>query len=113
MFAIKIHNQKKNRTHEFNRTISNIVNYIFEKLSLTNVKITSDDACVEIVSGIETETCSGQIIAELLIKKTIVINTDDLKDREKLDKYITEIKNFCEQAKSIEELKYIPIEMRR
>ena len=50
--------------------------------------------------------------AELVIRKKIVINTSDLHDRSKLDKYMFEIKQFCEKASDVEDVKYIPINYR-
>jgi predicted esterase YcpF (UPF0227 family) len=112
MFSVKIFNDKKNRTSEFDKTISNIVSYIFEKLHYDNTRVVSDDSCIEIVSGKEETINSDQVVVELLIRKNILINNSDFKDRAELDRYLTKIRHFCDQAKEIEELQYIPINMR-
>ena len=112
MLAIKIHQLKKDRTLEFEKTIKNISSYIGNKLMLGGLKFLSDDHCVEIISGQERGGSEEQIVAELVIRKTIVINKSDIDSKEKLDEYISNIKHFCDHAKTIEDLKYIPIEMR-
>lgn len=112
MFSIKILGKKEKRNQEFNKTIKNVINYISTKLNFYDAKIISDNSCIEIISGKEIEADNNEILVELLIRKNIVIKLDDFQDRSKLDEYISEIKHFCEQAKIIEEQKYIPINMR-
>lgn len=113
MFAVKVYNKKQNRSLEFNKTISGIISYIFEKLDSNYTRVISDDSSVEVISGQENPPCSDKIVVELLIKKTIVINNEDLEDRSKLDRHLTMIRNFCDQAKNVEEMKYLPINMRQ
>lgn len=110
MFSIKILNQK-NKTAESIRTIKNIVSFVLEKVALGKVSVLSDDLGTEIVTGVEDVKKDGVVI-ELMIKKYIVINNEDFSDRESLNKHLTKIKHFCEQAKEIEDLKYLPINMR-
>ena len=108
MFAVKIFNQKDNRTGKFKKTTNNIMEYITGRLN-QQAKLISDDDCIEIVSGsnnISPEE-NNNIVAELTIRKTVVINNAEFNDKDKLDRYITEIKHFCEQAKNIEEVKYL------
>jgi hypothetical protein len=113
MLAVKIHQRKDDRTGEFEKTVKNISGYIRDKLRLTGFKFLSDDHCVEIISGQENPGGKDQIVAELVIRKTIVINKSDIDSKEELDKYIADIKHFCDQAKAIEEGKaYTPIHMR-
>lgn len=111
MFSIKIFNKKEDRTVTFSKTINNVVSYIFNNLNFNEPKVLSDNSCIEIVSGKELTEGDG-VIVELLIRKHIVINNQDFNDREALDRHIAKIKHFCEQAKSIEDLKYLPINMR-
>lgn len=113
MLAVKIYNEKSNRTEIFKKTIKNLIGHIYGKLSFKDVKVISDDDCIEIVSGNQKQVGEGQIVAELLIKKNIVINIEDFKDRAELDKFISQIKNFCDNAKSIEDSKYLDIDLRR
>ena len=110
MFSVKFSGGTKN--DEFKRTINNIVGYIFDKLNFDNPKMISDSSSTEIVSGSEISDIEDGVIVELLIRKHIVINTDDFNNKSQLDRHISRIKHFCEQAKSIEDLKYLPINMR-
>jgi len=111
MFSVKIFNKKEDRTTEFRKTIDNLTSYILNKLNFEDTKIISDSSCIEIVSGKEIPDDEG-VVVELLIRKRIVINNQDFNNREELDKHISEIKHFCTQAKNIEELIYLPINMR-
>ena len=107
MFAVKIFNKKEDRTKNFNKTISNIANFIKTTLS-EQLSVISDSSSFEIVSG-SSEIQDGDIVTELLIKKTIILKKEDFEDRVKLDKYIKDIKNFCTQASHIKNNKYYPI----
>lgn len=104
MFSAKIFNDKENRTDLFNQTINNLVSYVFEKFNSKNAKVISDNTCIEIASGKEVSASPDQIIVELLIRKNIIINNSDFKDKAKLEKHLSEIRHFCDQAQSIEEL---------
>ena len=112
MLAVKIHQDKDDRNAEFDRTIENISGHIYNKLSPNEVKVLSDNYCIEIISGKGTLPGNNEIVAELVIRKTIVINKDDINDKESLDRFVTNIKHFCNQAKEIEESTYLPIHMR-
>jgi len=111
MFSVKIFNNKKRRNSIFNHSILNIISFIKESLN-KNIKIISDNNCIEVFSKDDDACDNGDIVAELLIKKRVVINIDDLNDRARLDKYIVEIKHFCEKAAEIENVEYMPINFR-
>lgn len=113
MFAVKVYNEKENRSPEFDKTIKGIISYIFNKINYDNTRVISDDSSIEVISGQETTPNSDEIVVELLIKKTIVINNKDLEDRSKLDRHLTMIRNFCDQAKNVEDVRYLPINMRQ
>lgn len=112
MFSIKIFQKREDRSFEFSSTINNIISHIFNKLNISNSKVISDNSCIEIVSGRESPPKEDEIIVELLIRKHVIIKLDDFQDKRKLDEHIYLIKHFCEQAKEIEEIKYLPINMR-
>lgn len=117
MLAIKIYNKKDKRNDTFKKTIGNLIGHVYNKLSMGEVKVVSDYDCVEFISGKDDVNLNvdfdKQIVAELLIRKTIVINNEDFKDRAELDKFMTRIKHFCEQAKEIETAKYYPVDIRK
>ncbi len=112
MFVVKLKgNEKNNILVRTARTISN-----FLKINLNKDTSTiSDNSSIEMIAatGSQPTEDGDQLVAELLIKKTIIINNSDLEDREKLDKFLSEIKYFCEQASKIEDVKYVPIEFRK
>ena len=106
---MKFFNNKAASDIELNKTIDNVISYISEKLNFENIRIISDRESTEIVSGREVTPKDNEVVVELLIRKHIIINNDDFKDRDSLDKHISKIKHFCQQAKSIEDLKYLQI----
>jgi len=112
MFTVKLKGGDKNSI--LSRTAKTISNFLKIKLN-KNTSIISDNSSIEMISAsaARQEESEGQLVAELLIKKTIIINNSDLEDREKLDKFLSEIKYFCEQASKIEDTKYVPIEFRK
>ncbi len=113
MLAIKIYNKKEQRESVFEKTIGNIISHICDRLNFSKARIASDSDCVEIVSGnTNIPDNDDQIVAELLIKKTVIINKSDFNDRAELDKFLTKIKHFCEQAKEIEDVEYMPLHFR-
>nr|BDD46260.1 hypothetical protein 92 [bacterium] len=112
MLVVKVHQEKSDRADEFDKTIENISGHIRENLSLQDVKMLSDNHCVEIISGKDEIPSDDDIVAELVIRKTIVINKNAISDRESLDRFITNIKHFCDQAKEIEDSSYLPLHMR-
>lgn len=113
MLAIKIYNRIEQREESFDKTVGNIISHICNKLSFKKARVASDSECVEIVSGNTNISDNGDhVVAELLIKKTVVINKADFNDRAELDKFLTKIKHFCEQAKAIEDVEYMPLHFR-
>ncbi len=116
MFAVKFFNDKGRRNDLFNRSVSTIASFLKGSLN-RDVNIISDSSTIEMVSDslynkTDTNANKNVIVAELLIKKTVIINTNDLEDREKLDRYLSEIRHFCEQAVEIEDISYLPLHLR-
>lgn len=112
MFTVKLSSFKKNKL--LKNTANTIANFIKGSLN-KDINIISDKSSIEMIASSPNVLVEkdSSVVAELLIKKTIVINNFDLEDREKLDKFLSEVKNFCEQASKIEDSKYIPIEFRK
>lgn len=112
MFTVKLKGSGKNSI--LNKTAKTISNFLKNNLN-KNTNIISDNSSIEMIaaSSAQPESGDNEFVAELLIKKTIIINNSDLKDREKLDKFLSEIKYFCEQASKIEDTKYVPLEFRK
>ena len=112
MITVKFFQQKKDRTDAFykiNKKISSFINQKIEK----KINLIDDNNALEIVTSDLGRNDVGDIKVELVYRKTITINNSDLLDREKVDRLITEVKNFCDQTISIEKFCYIPIQLRK
>ena len=101
MFSVKFN--MDNNFSNVEKTINNFIKYI-RRSFIKEFKIIKDNDSVEISSG--KVNSSGDLNIELVIKKVIPINEDVFRDREELDKVISEIKNFCDSAEKIENFKY-------
>lgn len=112
MFAIKVLANKKSRSENFEKTILTVKNFLSQKLS-QKFKTISDDSSVEIISGNGLEYSEGDIIIEMVVKKSFVVKSSDFEDRAAIDYYLNNIKNFCEQAKAIDEFRYVPFVMKK
>jgi|TARA_Y100000287_G_scaffold185769_1_gene189980 hypothetical protein len=111
MFSVKIFSEKNKANSILSKTVSKLSDFLKKEMS-RDVSIVSDSTSIEMVSG-NLDTNNDEIITELMFKKTITLKADDLNDRQKLDKYVKEIKHFCEQAASIEDIEYLPLNFRK
>lgn len=103
MFSVKFNGNLSSAKN----SINNVVNYISKKLVSKNIKILSNNNCFEITTGNELVSDENIVLVELTIKKNIAINLNDFNNDEELDRHLSKIYHFCEQAKNIEELKYL------
>jgi hypothetical protein len=99
MFSVKIFNSKDNRKIGFVRAIAKVVKFVKDN-SDDEMKILSDSSSFEVVSGGSSYN-EGDIVTELLIKKTIVLSKNDFEDESKVISYLQKIDNFCKKANSI------------
>ena len=110
MFAVKFFDNKIKQNKILTKTIKNISDFLRKDMN-KNINMISDSNSIEIVSGnLDVNKCD--ISVELMFKKTISISSDEIENRESLDKFISEVKHFCKQASVIEDSAYIPIEYR-
>jgi len=72
MLAVKILLGKEKRDSEFAKQLSSVVRNMKKDLD-DDLSIINDSSCIEIVSG-STNIPEGEIIVELLVKKTISLN---------------------------------------
>lgn len=110
MLAVKINFGSILENSILQRSINNIKKFLLDKVN-QKIQIISDSNSTEFISGNICPDNDG-IITELTYKKVIKINPEDLQDKQKLDKYINEIRYFCEQVSKIDELQYLPINFR-
>ena len=76
-----------------------------------DINIISDNNSSEIISGnLDNNKCDVSV--ELMFKKTISISSEDMENLESLDKFISEVKQFCRQVSVIEDNTYTPLEFR-
>jgi hypothetical protein len=110
MFAVKLFCENIKTNSILERTAKNISDYLKDNMR-RELNTISDSKSIEMVSG-NLDANDGGVVVELMIKKTLFLEKEDLHDRQKLDKLIREVKHFCEQASSVEDLKYLPINYR-
>lgn len=111
MINIRFNQKKDERAGIFYEINKKISDFITDKID-KKINLIEDNNSMEIVASNLSKEDVGEIKIELSYRKTITINNSDLFDRSKVDKLITEIKNFCEQAINIEKFSYVPIHMR-
>ncbi len=111
MFSVKIFSEKNRENSVLMRTVSKLSDFLKKEMS-RDVNIVSDSKTIEMVSG-NLDTNNDEIVTELMFKKTITLKIDELNDKQKLDRYVKEIKHFCEQAAAIEDVEYMPINFRK
>jgi hypothetical protein len=89
----------------------NLFSYIKDLFNQEKINIIEDSKSLELVTSNLDEKTEKTTI-ELVYKKTITINNEDIKDKQCLDRVISEIKNFCNQAVEINNNVYLPLNMR-
>jgi len=91
---------------------SKMFGYIREHFNNEKINIIDDSTSLEVITSDFVEKKEDQMVIELTFKKTITINNLDIEDRQELDRIISEIKNFCNQAVNINNYVYLPLNMR-
>ena len=101
MFSIKLINKK------FNKLTDNIfkytTNYIFNVLNFSDSRVLSDNNSLEIVSGKDAIIDKDDIVIEIIVRKTLVINKNVL-DEDNLELYLNKVKKYCDKLQSIENI---------
>lgn len=108
MFSIKFLGKVQN-----SKSIISFLSKLLEKNE--ECKIISSSDTYELTTGKEKHTSSNSsdvINIELVLRKNLSINVSDLSDQDKLDRYLSEIRNFYEKAQLVEEFKHLPLNMR-
>ena len=112
MLIIKVH--KKNENENFLKKLfnKNITDYFISLFKKKKINIIDDSNSLEFIFSDEQKESEDQTTIEITYKKTITINNLNLEDKQCLDKTISEIKNFCDQAVNINNYVYLPLNMR-
>lgn len=112
MFVIKLNNNNYKKNYILSKTIDSLLSFLSSKKN-DNLRVVKDSSSVEIISGnLESNNVEDEIYVELMVKKVIKIPESNLTDKQELDKFIKEIKNFYEQASAVETARYLPINFR-
>ena len=91
---------------------SNIASYVKSLFKNDKINIIDDSKTLELITSESSEKNDGNATIELTFKKTITINNLDSIDNQGLDKIVSEVKNFCDQAVKINNYVYLPLNMR-
>jgi hypothetical protein len=109
MLNIKV--EKKNLGEDFlNKTFgSNIISYIKKLFLNEKISVIDDSKSLELITANNSEVTGEGCTVELTFKKIITINNSD---KQSIDRFISEVKNFCDQAVKINDYVYVPLNMR-
>jgi len=109
MLNIKV--EKKNLGEDFlNKTFgSNILSYIKKLFLNEKISIIDDSKSLELITANNSEVTGEGCTVELTFKKIITINNSD---KQSIDRIVSEVKNFCDQAVKINDYVYVPLNMR-
>lgn len=112
MLVIKVN--KKTENENFIKKIfnKNLTNYFISLFKEKKINIIDDSKSLEYILSEEQRENQDFLTIELTFKKTITINNLNIEDKQCLDKAISEIKNFCDQAVNINNYVYLPLSMR-
>jgi hypothetical protein len=112
MLLIKVN--KKNENENFLKKLfnKNITDYFVSLFKKKKINIIDDSSSLEFIFSDEQKENEDQTIIEITYKKIITINNSELDDKQCLDKTISEIKNFCDQAVNVNNYVYLPLNMR-
>lgn len=90
----------------------NILSYIKQSFKNEKINIIEDSKSLELIATNPSEKNEGGTTIEITYKKIITINNSDTIDNQGLDKIVSEVKNFCDQAVNINNYVYLPLNMR-
>jgi hypothetical protein len=91
---------------------STTISYIKDLFKKENIKIIDDSKYLELITSDLLDKNEESTTIELTFKKVITINNKNIEDKQSLDKIISEIKNFCDQAVNTNNYVYLPLNMR-
>ena len=112
MLMIKV-NKKNLKEDTVNKTFGiNILSYIKNLFKNEKINIINDSKTLELIASDISEENEDKTTIELTFKKTITINNSDIIDNQSLDRIVSEVKNFCDQAVKINNYVYLPLNMR-
>lgn len=90
----------------------NIISYVKDLFKNEKLNIIDDSKSLELITSDLSQKNDGSATIELTFKKIITINNSDTIDNQGLDRIVSEVKNFCDQAVKINNYVYLPLNMR-
>ena len=90
----------------------NILSYIKDLFKNEKINIINDSKTLELIASDLSEISEDSTTIELTFKKIITINNPSTMDSHGLDRIVSEVKNFCDQAVKINNYIYLPLNMR-
>ena len=113
MLIVKVFKKNKEEDLISNLFKINILEYIKKTFKSEKINIIDDSKTLELVSTNTPDNSDKDLVTvELTYKKIITINNQDFSDKQNLDRIISEVKNFCDQAVKINNYVYLPLNMR-
>lgn len=112
MFSLKINKREIGEESSLKIFGKNITDYIKTKFRNESIVIISDSKQSELIASGPTDDSGELSTIELTFKKTIVLNSKDLENKNLLDRALSEIRDFCDQSAKINNYEYRLITMR-
>jgi len=112
MLVFKVFKKDKKEDKITNLFKSKVLDYVKKTFESEKINIIDDSKSFELVSTDGIKHNKESLTIELTFKKTLTINNQDIDDKQNLDKLISEVKNFCDQAVKINNYVYLPLNMR-
>jgi hypothetical protein len=112
MLILKVNKKQENENFLKKLFNKSLTDYFISMFKRKKINIIDDSSSLEFIFSDEQKEIEDQTTIEITFKKTITINNSELEDKQCLDKAISEIKNFCDQAVNINNYVYLPLNMR-
>lgn len=112
MFSLKIDKREIGEEPSLRLFSKNIVDYIKNKFYGENISIINDSKRSELIASSSSDDRGEFSTIELTFKKTIMLSSNDLDDKNSLDRALSQIRDFCDQSAKINNYEYRLITMR-
>jgi len=112
MFSLKIDKREIGEEPSLKVFSKNIIDYIKNKFYGENISIINDSKRSELIASGPSDDHGEFSTIELTFKKTIMLSSKDLDDKNSLDRALSQIRDFCDQSAKINNYEYRLITMR-
>ena len=101
MLVVKVNKRTENENFIKKIFNKNLTNYFISLFKEKKLNIIDDSKSLELILAEEQKKEEEFLTIEITYKKIITINNSNIEDKQCLDRAISEIKNFCDQAVNI------------